>query len=148
LLANGINNAGSNDHGLSVESTLTGEEVTAKNFAGGPSIDSIMAAANKTSRHIVPVFRTGVYVKQTKLSTAGHPYRDKAGAAMLEISSSITTDARVLLDSVGGRATTGTGSTTTSTTATAAALNSKTRVAALGAGRAGQSDELRGRQAR
>ncbi len=131
LLAKGINNAGSNDHGLSVESTLTGEEVTAKGFAGGPSIDSIMAAANKTSRHIVPVFRTGVFVKQTKLSTAAAPYRNTAGAGMLEISSSITTDARVLLDSVSGRSTTGTGTSTT--TATAAALKAKTRIAALGA---------------
>ncbi len=133
LLAKGINNAGNNDHGLTVESTLTGEEVTAKGFAGGPSIDSIMAAANKTSRHIVSAFRTGVYVKQTKLSTAAAPYRNTAGAGMLEISSSITTDARVLLDSVSGRATTGAGTTTTATTLSAAALKAKTRLAALGA---------------
>ncbi|HVT09204.1 MAG TPA: DUF1552 domain-containing protein [Polyangia bacterium] len=134
LLAKGINNAGSNDHGLSVESTLTGEEVTAKNFAGGPSIDAIMAAANKTSRHVVSAFRTGVYVKQTKLSTAGHPYRDTQGGPMIEISSSPTTDARVMLDSVSGRATGGgTGTTTTTSTATADALKAKTRIAALGA---------------
>lgn len=133
LLAKGINNAGSNDHGLSVESTLTGEEVAASGFAGGPSIDAIMADANKTSRHIVSAFRTGVYVKQTKLSTAGHPYRDKAGGAMIEISSSITTDARVMLDAVSGRAGTGGGSTTTTTSPTAAALKSKSRIAALGA---------------
>ena len=133
LLPKGINNAGSNDHGLSVESTLTGEEVTAKGFAGGPSIDSIMAAANKTSRHIVSAFRTGVYVKQTKLSTAAAPYRNTAGAGMLEISSSITTDARVMLDSVSGRASTATGTPITTTMATAAALKAKTRVAALGA---------------
>src|SRR5206468_2778383 len=113
--------------------TLTGEEVTAKGFLGGPSIDAIMAAANKTSRHIVSAFRTGVYVKQTKLSTAGHPYRDTAGGPMIEISSSMTTDARVMLDSVSGRATSSTGTTTTTTTATADALKAKTRIAALGA---------------
>ncbi|MFL5307864.1 MAG: DUF1552 domain-containing protein [Polyangia bacterium] len=135
LLAKGINSAGSNDHGLAVESTLTGEEIQAKNTAGGPSIDTIMAAANKTSMHVVSAFRTGCYVKQTKLSTAGHPYRDTAGTAMIEISSSPTTDARVMLDAVSGRATasTGTGTTTTTTSASADALKAKTRIAALGA---------------
>lgn len=133
LLVKGLNNAGTADHGMSVDSTLTGEEVTTKNYAGGPSIDSIMAAANKTTRHIVPAFRTGVYVKQTHLSTSGHPYRDKAGGPMLEITSSITTDARVLLDSVSGRAATGGGGTMTRTSPNAAALKGKSRIAALGA---------------
>ena len=138
LLVNGISNAGAGDHGYSVDSTLTGEEEAAKTTTGGPSIDSIMAAANKTSRHIVPAFRTGVYVKQTHLSTSGHPYRDTANAAMVEITSSPTTDARVVLDAVSGRASTGsssTGTTTTTTTTTpdATALKSKSRIAALGA---------------
>lgn len=136
LLIKGINNAGGGDHGYSVDSTLTGEEITAKGQGSGPSIDSIIATANTTSRHIVPAFRTGAFVKQTHLSTSGHPYRDKAGAGMLGITSSPTTDARVLLDSVSGRATPATGGTTTPPTMTGpdpAVLRSQGRLVALGA---------------
>jgi len=135
LLINGISNAGPGDHGFSVDSTLTGEEESTKTTMGGPSIDAIMAAANKTSRHIVPTFRTGVYVKQTHLSTSGHPYRDTPNGPMFEITSSITTDARVMLDSVSGRASqsTGTGTTITTTSPDAIALRSKSRIAELGA---------------
>jgi hypothetical protein len=108
--------------------------VTTKDQAGGPSIDVIMAEANTTSRHIVPVFRTGVYVRQTKLSGAGAPFRERNGVAFIEPSSSITTDAKLVLDRVSGRAT-GMG-TSTPTGPSAAELRSKTRIAALGAVRA------------
>jgi hypothetical protein len=134
LLAKGLNNAGTADHILSIQSCLTGEEVTTKDQAGGPSIDVIMAEANTTSRHIVPVFRTGVYVRQTKLSGAGAPFRERNGVAFIEPSSSITTDAKLVLDRVSGRAT-GMG-TSTPTGPSAAELRSKTRIAALGAVRA------------
>mgnify|MGYP001598706538 CR=1 FL=1 len=136
-LIKGVSNAGGGDHGYSVDSTLTGEEITAKGQGSNPSIDSVIAAANKTSNHKVSAFRTGVYVKQTHLSTSGHPYRDTAGGPMLEITSSPTTDARVMLDSVGGRAKPATGGTTPTTPTTPtgpdpAVLKSKGRLLALG----------------
>lgn len=136
LMAKGISNAGTGDHVTSIQSVLTGEEISTKGNAGGPSIDKIVGdTLFKTGQHIVPVFRTGVYVKQTKLTGAGAPFHEKDGAAFLEPSSSITTDASVMLDAVGGRAT---GSNTAPTTPTmtgpsAAELKSKTRIAALGA---------------
>ncbi|HEX2874920.1 MAG TPA: DUF1552 domain-containing protein [Polyangiaceae bacterium] len=134
LLAKGIRNAGTADHVTSIQSCLTGEEIGTKGNAGGPSIDVIVGQANKTSKHIVPVFRTGVYVKQTKLTGAGAPFHEKDGAAFLEPSSSITTDASVMLDAVGGRATgTSTPSTPGMTGPSAAELKAKTRIAALGA---------------
>jgi hypothetical protein len=134
LLVKGINNAGTNDHVMTIQSVLTGEEVTAKNQAGGPSIDVIMAEANKTSRHIVPVFRTGVYVKQTKLTGAGAPFRERNASVFIEPSSSITTDAKVVLDKVSGRASTG-GTTPPPSTSgpSPAEIKAKTRIAALGA---------------
>jgi hypothetical protein len=135
LMAKGIKNAGTADHVTSIQSVLTGEEIQTKGTAGGPSIDVIVGAANKTANHPVSVFRTGVYVKQTKLSNAGAPFHDKDGTAFIEPSSSITTDASVMLDAVGGRATGGAAAPTTPTTSgpSAAELKSKTRIAALGA---------------
>lgn len=136
LLIRGVNNAGAGDHGYSVDSTLTGEEITAKGQGSGPSIDAIVAAANKTSKHIVPAFRTGAFVKQTHLSTSGHPYRDTERGPMLAISSSPTTDARVLLDSVSGRAAppgAGTDNPPQPTGPDPAAIKSKGRLLALGA---------------
>jgi Protein of unknown function (DUF1552) len=135
LLAKGVNNAGTADHVTSIQSALTGEEIGTKGSAGGPSIDVIAGDALKTSSHIVPVFRTGVYVKQTKLTGAGAPFHEKDGQPFIEPSSSITTDARVMLDAVGGRATSTTPAPTTPTMSgpSAAELKSKTRIAALGA---------------
>lgn len=132
LMAKGINNAGTADHVTSIQSVLTGEEVGTKGEAGGPSIDVVMAEANKTPRHIVPVLRTGVYVRQTKLTGAGAPFRERNASAFIEPSSSPTTDARVVLDAVSGRATGGM-STPMPGTPNAGELKSKTRIAALGA---------------
>lgn len=134
LMPRGINNAGTDDHVMTIQSVLTGEEVTAKGQAGGPSIDVIMADANRTSRHIVPVFRTGVYIPQTDLTGAGQPFRLANSSAFVAAPTSITTDARVVLDSVGSRASTGMPMGTPEPNA--AALNAKSRLAALGAVRA------------
>jgi len=133
LLAKGINNNSAADHVPALQAALTGNEPSGKDESTGPSIDAVMAAANKTSRHIVPVFRTGVYVKQTKLSKCGAPFLDRSGTAYIEPSSSVTTDARVMLDAVSGRATATPGTAPRPATDNSAQLKSKTRVAELGA---------------
>lgn len=137
LMAKGINNASSADHVPSGEGLLTGEVIPTKGTAGGPSIDVIVANATKTSRHPVPVFRTGVYVKETHSTGCANIWHDKQDGAYLMVSSSPTTDARVMLDAVSGRATTASTTPATTTPATttgptAAELKSKTRIAALG----------------
>lgn len=134
LMAKGVNNAGTADHVTSIQSVLTGEEIMTKGNAGGPSIDAIVGETTfQSGRHIVPVFRTGAYVKQTKLTGAGAPFHEKDGAAFIEPSSSLTTDARVVLDQVSGRATGGMPTTPGTSGPSPAELKSKTRVAALGA---------------
>jgi hypothetical protein len=133
LLVKGLNNAGTSDHVQSLQSVFTGEEVKTSGEAGGPSIDVIVSETTKTANHVVPVFRTGVYVKQTKLSNCGACFRARNSSTFIEPSSSITTDARVLLDSVSATTAPASSGSTTATGPSAAELKSKSRIAILGA---------------
>jgi hypothetical protein len=126
LMVKGLNNPGAADHTYSTQSCLTGDAV--KNGAAGTSVslDVLMSEANLTKNHVLPVLRTGVYGSRTSYAGTRDLCRPRNnGNKWIEPSWQPTTDARALLDAVGG-AGTGTGAPT------AAALRSASRLAVLG----------------
>lgn len=133
-IVKGISNPGTADHVLSTQAVLTGEAVTKGNTGTSPSLDVLMSEANLTDNHIIPVLRTGAY--GSKLSYTGtrdlcRPRND--ANTFVEPSWQPLTDARSMLDSLGGRATPSPGASGGMGGPTAAELKARSRIAALGA---------------
>lgn len=103
LLVRGIKNPGEADHAPAVRGCMTGEALFGEEDLGSsPSLDALMTAVHKSSGHVESVLRTGVYGSQVSykgtrdISTPAH------GGSFIEPSWQPATDARRVLDAVGG----------------------------------------------
>ena len=136
-IVKGLNNPGTGDHVLSIQSCLTGEAAKAGATGTSVSLDVLMSEANGSASHALPVLRTGSHGTQTRYTGSSDLCRPRNnGNKFIQPSWQPTTDARALLDAVGGAPTTGGGGTTGPT------VKNKSRLAALGAVRA-QVEALR-----
>ena len=129
-LVKGLNNPGTGDHVLSIQSCLTGEAARAGATGTSVSLDVLMSEANVKSHHALPVLRTGSHGPATRYTGSSDLCRPRNNNNLfIQPSWQPTNDARALLDAVGGVAPP-TGGTTGPT------VKSRSRLAALGAVRA------------
>jgi len=101
LLVKGINNPGEADHATCVQSCLTGEAVRDGDTGSSPSLDVLMAEVHANTTHAEPVFRTGVYGNRVSYDGTRDVSRPR-GRDFVEPSWQPISDARRVLDAVGG----------------------------------------------
>jgi hypothetical protein len=101
LLVKGIRNPGEADHAPAVQSCLTGEAVQGSNTGSAPSLDILMSEVHANSTHAEPVFRTGVYGNRVSYNGTRDVSRPR-GRDYVEPSWQPISDARRVLDAVGG----------------------------------------------
>jgi hypothetical protein len=101
LLVKGINNPGEADHAPCVRSCLTGEAVRGDATGTSPSLDVLMAEVHANTSHAEPVFRTGVYGNRVSYDGTRDVSRPR-GRDFVEPSWQPISDARRVLDAVGG----------------------------------------------
>ena len=104
LLVKGISNPGENDHAPCVQSCLTGEAARSGNTGSSPSLDILMSEVHATAQHAEPVLRTGVYGSRVSYKGTRDLSRPR-GRGYVEPSWQPVSDARRVLDAVGGSAT-------------------------------------------
>jgi hypothetical protein len=103
LLVKGISNPGEADHAPCVQSCLTGEAVSGDDTGSSPSLDVLMAEVHADATHAEPVFRTGVYGNRVSYDGTRDVSRPR-GRDFVEPSWQPISDARRVLDAVGGDA--------------------------------------------
>lgn len=102
LLVKGISSPGQGDHAPAVRSVLTGEALSGEqNLGSSPSLDTVFADVHTTAGHALPVFRTGVYGNRVSYNGTRDLSRP-AGGDFVEPSWQPVSDARQVLDAVGG----------------------------------------------
>lgn len=106
LLVKGLNNPGEADHAPCVQSCLTGEAVRDDNLGSSPSLDVLMAEVHADTSHAEPVLRTGVYGNRVSYDGTRDVSRPR-GRDFVEPSWQPISDARRVLDAVGGNPDTG-----------------------------------------
>jgi len=103
LLVKGLNNPGEGDHAPAVQSCLTGEAVEGSDTGSSPSLDVLMAEVHANTTHAEPVFRTGVYGNRVSYDGTRDVSRPR-DRDYVEPSWQPISDARRVLDAVGGTA--------------------------------------------
>lgn len=101
LLVRGISSPGQGDHAPAVRSSLTGEALSGEDTGSAPSLDTVMADVHFQSGHIEPVLRTGVYGNRVSYNGTRDVSRP-TGDDFIEPSWQPVSDARRVLDAVGG----------------------------------------------
>ncbi len=101
LLVRGLRNPGQGDHAPAVRSMFTGEALSGDDEGSSPSLDTVVADVLTQSQHIEPVFRTGVYGNRVSYNGTRDLSRP-AGGSFIEPSWQPVSDARQVLDAVGG----------------------------------------------
>jgi hypothetical protein len=106
LLVKGLNNPGEADHAPCVQSCLTGEAVRGDDLGSSPSLDVLMAEVHADANHAEPVLRTGVYGNRVSYDGTRDVSRPR-DRDFVEPSWQPISDARRVLDAVGGNPDTG-----------------------------------------
>ena len=101
LLVRGITSPGQGDHAPAVRSALTGEALSGEETGSAPSLDAVMADVHFGSGHVEPVLRTGVYGNRVSYNGTRDVSRP-ADQDFVEPSWQPVSDARRVLDAVGG----------------------------------------------
>lgn len=102
LLVRGISNPGQGDHAPAVRSCFTGEALSGEeNTGSSPSLDGLASEVLTGSQHIEPVLRTGVYGNRVSYNGTRDISRP-VGGDFIEPSWQPVSDARRVLDAVGG----------------------------------------------
>lgn len=102
LLVKGLTNPGQGDHAPAVRSCLTGEALAGEeNTGSSPSLDAFVSEVQTQSQHIEPVLRTGVYGNRVSYNGTRDVSRPSDGD-FVEPSWQPVSDARRVLDAVGG----------------------------------------------
>lgn len=102
LLVRGLTNPGQGDHAPAVRSSLTGEALEGEeNTGSSPSLDGLVAEVQTGSQHIESVLRTGVYGNRVSYNGTRDVSRP-VGGDFVEPSWQPVSDARRVLDAVGG----------------------------------------------
>jgi hypothetical protein len=101
LLVRGLSHAGQGDHTPAVRSSLTGEALSGEETGSSPSLDALVAEAQANDSHVEPIFRTGVYGNRVSYNGTRDVSRSRDGG-FVEPSWQPVSDARRLLDAVGG----------------------------------------------
>jgi hypothetical protein len=101
LLVRGISSPGQGDHAPAVRSSLTGEALSGEETGSAPSLDTVMADVHFGAGHVEPVLRTGVYGNRVSYNGTRDVSRPQ-GDDFIEPSWQPVSDARRVLDAVGG----------------------------------------------
>ncbi len=101
LLVRGLENPGQGDHAPAVRSMLTGEALSGDDEGSSPSVDALISEALVSSQHVEPVLRTGVYGNRVSYNGTRDVSRPRGGS-FIEPSWQPVSDARQVLDAVGG----------------------------------------------
>lgn len=102
LLVRGISNPGQGDHAPAVRSCFTGEALSGEqNTGSSASLDGLASEVLTGSQHIEPVLRTGVYGNRVSYNGTRDISRP-VGGDFIEPSWQPVSDARRVLDAVGG----------------------------------------------
>src|SRR5688572_7966044 len=102
LLVRGLTNPGQGDHAPAVRSCLTGEALSGEeNTGSSPSLDALVSEVQTQSQHIESVLRTGVYGNRVSYNGTRDVSRPRGGD-FIEPSWQPVSDARRVLDAVGG----------------------------------------------
>jgi hypothetical protein len=102
LMVHGVSNPGQGDHAPAVRSMFTGEALSGEeNEGSSPSLDTVVADALTTSNHAEAVLRTGVYGNRVSYNGTRDLSRP-SGGGFVEPSWQPVSDARQVLDAVGG----------------------------------------------
>lgn len=102
LLVRGLENPGQGDHAPAVRSMLTGEALSGEqNTGSSPSLDVVVADVLANAGHAEPLLRTGVYGNRVSYNGTRDVSRP-AGGSFIEPSWQPVSDARRVLDAVGG----------------------------------------------
>lgn len=102
LLVRGIENPGQGDHAPAVRSMFTGEALSGEqNLGSSPSLDTVVADVLTNGSHVESVLRTGVYGNRVSYNGTRDLSRP-AGGDFVEPSWQPVSDARQVLDAVGG----------------------------------------------
>lgn len=102
LLVRGLENPGAGDHAPAVRSMLTGESLSGEQDLGSsPSLDVVVAETLANAGHAEPLLRTGVYGNRVSYNGTRDVSRP-AGGSFVEPSWQPVSDARRVLDAVGG----------------------------------------------
>jgi hypothetical protein len=101
LLVRGISSPGQGDHAPAVRSCMTGEALSGEDTGSAPSLDTVMADVHFQATHVEPVLRTGVYGNRVSYNGTRDVSRP-AGGDFIEPSWQPVSDARRVLDAVGG----------------------------------------------
>ena len=131
LLVRGLANPGEGDHAPAVRSCLTGEALAGDQSGGSEaSLDMLVADAQTHDGHIEPVMRTGVYGNRVSYNGTRDVSRPQ-GSGFIEPSWQPVSDARRVLDAVGGLVEPGEDGSTRATSRLAILGSVKSRVEAL-----------------
>jgi hypothetical protein len=131
LLVRGLENPGQGDHAPAVRSMFTGEALSGEeNLGSSPSLDTVVADVLTQSGHVEPVLRTGVYGNRVSYNGTRDLSRP-AGGRFIEPSWQPVSDARQVLDAVGGLTAPGEAASTRSISRLAVLGSVRDRVEAL-----------------
>lgn len=101
LLVRGISNPGQGDHAPAVRSCFTGEALSGESTGSSASLDGLVSEVLTKNQHIEPVLRTGVYGNRVSYNGTRDISRP-VGGDFIEPSWQPVSDARRVLDAVGG----------------------------------------------
>jgi hypothetical protein len=102
LLVRGVSNPGQGDHAPAVRSSFTGEALEGEeNTGSSPSLDALFSEVHANDGHAEPVLRTGVYGNRVSYNGTRDISRP-VGGDFVEPSWQPVSDARRVLDAVGG----------------------------------------------
>jgi Protein of unknown function (DUF1552)/Protein of unknown function (DUF1501) len=99
-LVRGISNPGQGDHAPAVRSMFTGEALSGEDEGASPSLDTVVSEVLTNANHVAPILRTGVY--GNRVSYGGTRDVSRTDSGFVEPSWQPTSDARQVLDAVGG----------------------------------------------
>lgn len=100
-LVRGVSNPGQGDHTPAVRSMFTGEALAGEQDEGStPSLDTLVSEVLTNDTHAAPILRTGVY--GNRVSYGGTRDLSRTDNGFIEPSWQPTSDARQVLDAVGG----------------------------------------------
>lgn len=130
VLVRGLENPGEGDHAPAVRSCLTGEALSGDGDGSSASLDMLVAEAQTHDGHIEPVLRTGVYGNRVSYNGTRDVSRP-SGGNFVEPSWQPVSDARRVLDAVGGLVAPGDNGNARATSRLAMLGSVKNRVEAL-----------------